>query len=506
MRGFRLSHSRDTANLVADDGSFRIDDDICQLTRLQTEPFISNRKSIRNHWKVPVSTTSMLLAREANHFGRGRFSLADRSHVLGRYLPMDSPSHTERMYSEAYTSQFSIDGSLFIVGLKGSLIKIYNVEKGWKVQKDINARSLRWTITDTALSPDQRQLVNFNMIPLVYSSLTPIVHLVNVWSATTDSQANITVRLTEIHEALDFSGGDGEIFNTYSIKFSTDGRELVAGSSTNSIYVYDLEANKLSWRLRAHSDDVNTVSFADRTGQILFSGSDDNLCKVSSMTAFLQEWHSSTLNPYVHFSITSKMLLNFVFLVWDRRCFAATEKPAGVLEGHLEGITFIDSRGDGHYLISNGKDQTTKLWDIRKMSSTTKLSTRKTGFDYRWMEYPEQDRKLKHPYDQSVATYRGHSVLGTLIRCYFSPAHSTGQRYIYTGSFDNHVYIYDVVNGQTVARLEWHSEIIRDCSWHPYFPMLMSSSLDCFIARWEFPGNSPSPQLAKKRHRRRHAA
>ncbi|XP_042463961.1 LEC14B homolog [Zingiber officinale] len=459
MRGFRLSHSRDTANLVADDGSFRIDDDICQLTRLQTEPFISNRKSIRNHWKVPVSTTSMLLAREANHFGRGRFSLADRSHVLGRYLPMDSPSHTERMYSEAYTSQFSIDGSLFIVGLKGSLIKIYNVEKGWKVQKDINARSLRWTITDTALSPDQRQLV--------YSSLTPIVHLVNVWSATTDSQANIT----EIHEALDFSGGDGEIFNTYSIKFSTDGRELVAGSSTNSIYVYDLEANKLSWRLRAHSDDVNTVSFADRTGQILFSGSDDNLCKV-----------------------------------WDRRCFAATEKPAGVLEGHLEGITFIDSRGDGHYLISNGKDQTTKLWDIRKMSSTTKLSTRKTGFDYRWMEYPEQDRKLKHPYDQSVATYRGHSVLGTLIRCYFSPAHSTGQRYIYTGSFDNHVYIYDVVNGQTVARLEWHSEIIRDCSWHPYFPMLMSSSLDCFIARWEFPGNSPSPQLAKKRHRRRHAA
>ncbi|XP_074590875.1 LEC14B homolog [Curcuma longa] len=458
MRGFRLNRSRDIANLVADDGSFRIDDEICQLTKLQTEPFISNRKSIRNHWKVPVSTTSMLLAREANHFGRGRFSLSDRSHVLGRYLPMDSPSHTDRMYSEAYTSQFSIDGSLCIVGLQGSLIKIFNVEKGWKVQKDINARSLRWTITDTALSPDQRQLV--------YSSLTPIVHLVNVWSATTDSQANIT----EIHEALDLSGGDGEIFNTYSIKFSTDGRELVAGSSTNSIYVYDLEANKLALRLRAHSDDVNTVSFADRTGHIMFSGSDDNLCKV-----------------------------------WDRRCFAATEKPAGVLEGHLEGITFIDSRGDGHYLISNAKDQTTKLWDIRKMSSTVKLSTRKTGFDYRWMEYPDEARKLKHPFDQSVATYRGHSVLGTLIRCYFSPAHSTGQRYIYTGSFDNRVYIYDVVTGKTVARLEWHSGIIRDCSWHPYFPMLISSSLDCFIARWEFPGNSPSPP-AKKRDRRRHAA
>jgi len=56
--------------------------------------------------------------------------------------------------------------------------------------------------------------------------------------------------------------------------------------------------------------------------------------------------------------------------VWDRRCFIGRDKPAGVLVGHLEGVTFIDSRGDGRYFISNGKDQTIKLWDIRKMSSS----------------------------------------------------------------------------------------------------------------------------------------
>lgn len=55
--------------------------------------------------------------------------------------------------------------------------------------------------------------------------------------------------------------------------------------------------------------------------------------------------------------------------VWDRRCFVANGRPAGVLMGHLEGITFIDTRGDGRYLISNGKDQALKLWDVRKMSS-----------------------------------------------------------------------------------------------------------------------------------------
>jgi WD40 repeat protein len=54
--------------------------------------------------------------------------------------------------------------------------------------------------------------------------------------------------------------------------------------------------------------------------------------------------------------------------VWDRRCLSAGQ-AAGVLTGHLHGVTHIDSRGDGRSFISNGKDQAIKLWDIRKMMS-----------------------------------------------------------------------------------------------------------------------------------------
>lgn len=41
--------------------------------------------------------------------------------------------------------------------------------------------------------------------------------------------------------------------------------------------------------------------------------------------------------------------------------------------------------------------------------------------------------KSQLPEDTSVMTYRGHVVLRTLIRSKFSPANTTGQRYIYTG-------------------------------------------------------------------------
>ncbi|KAM0947725.1 hypothetical protein DsansV1_C07g0070501 [Dioscorea sansibarensis] len=44
------------------------------------------------------------------------------------------------------------------------------------------------------------------------------------------------------------------------------------------------------------------------------------------------------------------------------------------------------------------------------------------GWDYTLMEYPAHAKHLRHPSDQSLATYQGHSVLRTLIRCYFSPA------------------------------------------------------------------------------------
>ncbi|KAL6970338.1 L14B [Sarracenia purpurea var. burkii] len=280
--------------------------------------------------------------------------------------------------------------------------------------------------------------------------------------------------MQEIHEGLDFSVDDDGEFRIFSVKFSTDGRELVAASSDESIHVYDLEANKLSLRIPAHSSDVNAVCFADEGGHVIYSGSDDNLCKV-----------------------------------WDRRCLVTRGQAAGVLMGHLEGITFIDSRGDGRYFISNGKDQAIKLWDIRKMSSnvTCSPSLRDYEWDYRWMEYPDRAKNRKHPNDQSLATYKGHSVLRTLIRCYFSPAYSTGQKYIYTGSTDSSVYIYDLVSGAQVARLDYHEDPVRDCSWHPFHPTLVSSSWDGVIAQWEFPGNGqpsvPSRLTRQRRWRRR---
>ncbi|XP_076912980.1 LEC14B protein-like [Bidens hawaiensis] len=439
-----------------------LDHEVAQLTKLRSSPHERLKRVLGRRDEVTFSPVKMLASREGNYSGRGRFSAADRCHILNKYLPVKGPSIVDQLTTRAYVSQFSNDGSLFVAAFQGSNIKVYNADMGLKLQKNILAKSLRWTVTDTALSPDKRFLV--------YATMSPIVNILNIESAGTESHANVT----EIHEGLEFSGDDegGYSFGIFSVKFSNDGRELVAGSSDDSIYVYDIEANKLSLRIQAHTSDVNSVCFADETSHLIYSGSDDNLCKV-----------------------------------WDRRCLRSRGKPAGILTGHLEGITFLDSRNDGRYFISNGKDQTIKLWDIRKMSSnvTRTPAFRNYEWDYRWMDYPLRARDVKHPCDQSVATYKGHSVLRTLIRCYFSPEYSTGQKYIYTGSHDYCVYVYDLVSGAQVARLVHHKSTVRDCSWHPYYPTLVSSSFDGDIAKWEFPGNGENPiPVHNSRSHRRH--
>jgi len=87
---------------------------------------------------------------------------------------------------------------------------------------------------------------------------------------------------------------------------------LVAGTTGGSIVVYDIESRRSLHRIFSHDEDVNAVCFADSSSpHILYSGSDDTTLKV-----------------------------------WDTRSLGDS-RAAGAFVGHIEGLTYIDSKGDG---------------------------------------------------------------------------------------------------------------------------------------------------------------
>jgi DDB1- and CUL4-associated factor 11 len=91
-----------------------------------------------------------------------------------------------------------------------------------------------------------------------------------------------------------------------------------------------------------------------------------------------------------------------------------------------------------------------ELKDLKMIQNSGQPLSVIEGFDYRWMDYTYKVHP-NHPMDNSVMTFRGHTVLQTLIRCHFSPLETTGQRYLYSGSGDGSVYIFDILTGSNKA-------------------------------------------------------
>ncbi|CZT51008.1 related to WD repeat protein [Rhynchosporium secalis] len=365
-----------------------------------------------------------------------------------------------------YSGQFSDDGNFFFSANKDYKVRMYDTSNpyNWRYYKTVEFPFGQWTLTDASLSPDNKYLA--------YTSIQSTVCL-----APTDPNDKGDPY------SLDLSGREERDpgflyrrqrpFGIWSIRFSGDGRELVAGATGGSIVVFDIESRRVLHRIFGHSDDVNAVCFADKASpHILYSGSDDTTLKV-----------------------------------WDTRSMGDS-RAAGAFIGHIEGLTYIDSKGDGRYVLSNGKDQSMKLWDLRmvmpsgefeRIQPSRRVATDER-FDYRWGTY-DQDDWYQDPHDNSVVTFRGHKVLRTLIRCHFSPAASTNSRYVYTGSEDGKVFIYNMdatIAGTVDVRAatkgtrprrpggptwDYDDDVsapwrtcVRDASWHPNAPMIVASA------------------------------
>ena len=63
------------------------------------------------------------------------------------------------MDSRAYCGRFSPDGSLFACGFQDRVARVYDVEEGFKIVKEIHCRNLRWTVTDAVIAPDLRRVL-----------------------------------------------------------------------------------------------------------------------------------------------------------------------------------------------------------------------------------------------------------------------------------------------------------------------------------------------------------
>lgn len=367
----------------------------------------------------------------------GPFVQSNKCKINNLFVPNRTEKHMYNCKSKVFCGRFSRDGSQFISASQDSMIRVFDATTSrYPLVKQIEAKHVSWSVLDIDFSPDGDHFV--------YSTWADALFVSRMHNMESD----------DIHCL--FLRPNCPKFGVFTVAYSNCGKQILGGANDGCLYAYDLVANRrvLMVPVGQEKHDVNAVGFLDETSNIFFSGTDNGLIKI-----------------------------------WDRRCLnEVNPEAAGALVGHYDGITYIDSRGDGRYIISNSKDQSIKLWDLRVFSPADAVAKSKNhlcygNWDYRWDEVPKRfynpTKALEG--DTSVMTYRGHRVQKSLIRAKFSPAATTGQRYIYTGCGTGRLIIYDALTGKIVQAIESHRDAVRDVAWHPHRPEVLTCSWDFHV-------------------------
>ncbi|XP_040166579.1 DDB1- and CUL4-associated factor 11 [Anopheles arabiensis] len=385
---------------------------------------------------APFSLMSMVTQRQHGLGKRqGSFEPSEMCRITNHFRPNTFTETVSACDTKVFCGKFTSNGDRFVTASQDTWVRVYDsTSSQYKLLRLLDTKHVSWSILDMDFSPDGQSFV--------YSTWADALFISSMDRGMSDS----------IHSL--YLSPNNQKLGVFTVCYSGCGKHILCGANDGTLYAYDLEANQrtLMAPVARVDMDVNTVGFVEELSNIFYSGSDDGVIKL-----------------------------------WDRRCIdESNPQPVGRLIGHFDGITYIDSRNDGRYIISNSKDQSIKLWDLRKMTpSYARPEHVYSNWDYRWDDVPRRFFNVKRAQrgDTSIMTYRGHKVQKSLIRAKFSPASTTGQRYIYTGCGTGRLIIYDVLTGKIVEAIEGHHDIVRDVAWHPHRTEIITCSWDCTVHR-----------------------
>ncbi|KAM8711344.1 hypothetical protein ACLKA7_000480 [Drosophila subpalustris] len=390
--------------------------------------------------------------------GSESFSPNQQRYFANLYIPNQKAMRLMSLDAKVFVTKFNKSGSKLLTACQDGFVRIYDGSKGtYHLLNRINARDVQWSITDADFSPNGQHFA--------YSTWSRSFYIMPVNGSDDDCQW------------IDVNETSSSRVAIFSLRFSPTGDKIIGGSNNATVIVGDV-ATRATEIIRTHRTpitDVNAVSYVhDKDPNMIIAGCDDGLLKVYDLRTSFRARN------------LSKSVMSFI--------------------GHYDGITYIDSRNDGYHVLTNSKDQSIKIWDLRQPSNLrnrgcARQAQLSTKWDYRWDRVP---REFYNPHkaldgDSSIMTYRGHRVSKTLLRAKFSPLEQTGQRFIYTGCATGRIIVYDVLTGRIREAIEGHRNVIRDLDWHPVRSEIVSSSWDSHVHLNNYNRNMATQCLKRRR-------
>lgn len=271
-----------------------------------------------------------------------------------------------------------------------------------------------------------------------------------------------------------------------------DGKKLVSGSEDNSARLWDVTTGRQLLELHGHNDAIRSVALslendmiasggADKTIRIWRLGTGDELMKFQLM----QQEENSCLS----FSHDQKILacgtdLGTIYL-WD----TASGNELWKLKGHEKEVVSLQFLLDGESLISTGRDNTTRVWNLEVGREMLVVKASAPPF-HRTAISPDGQLLAGGRTDEK-SVWLGELLTGReLFRLLghrggiWSVAFSSDGKLLASGSFDKTIRLWETVTGKEILKLEGHDGPVSALVFSNDGRMLVSGSWDANVLVW----------------------
>ncbi|KAL4078980.1 WD40-repeat-containing domain protein [Scleroderma yunnanense] len=283
----------------------------------------------------------------------------------------------------------------------------------------------------------------------------------------------------------------------FSVAFSPDGRTIVSGSVDHTVQVWDVQTGtQVGNPLQGHTSPVMSVAFSP-DGRHVVSGSVDCTIRLWDVQTGAQvgnplEGHTSSVMS-IAFSMDGKHIVSgstdCTIRIWNAQTGDQVGNP---LHGHAKSVFSVAFSPNGRHIVSGSDDHTIHIWDVETgfqmgnpLCGHTK-SVMSVAFspDGRYIVSGSYDHTIKI-WDSQTGVQVGHPLQGHT-KSVMSVSFSPDGRHIVSGSFDHTVRIWDAQTGPYGGSpLEGHTTSFMSIAFSPDGKHIVSGSDDCTIQIWD---------------------